>query len=135
MADGSAVTGAGSCANSGVSRGAESAALATRDGRDVRARASADAVNSPSNPESLVREIERTRSELARTVDAIAERVSPSHAARRAVDRMRDEAARANPPLVGAVVAGVVVVGAMAFFAWRRRRLTRRGDLPGEPPR
>jgi type VI protein secretion system component VasF len=74
-----------------------------------------------SDPETLVREIERTRSELARTVDAIADRVSPSNAARRAAAQIRSQAARVDPP-VAAAAAVVLVVGTTAFFVWRRRR-------------
>lgn len=74
-----------------------------------------------SDPESLVREIERTRVELARTVDAIADRVSPSNAARRAVSRIRDQAPRIDPPVAVAVTAALVL-GAGALIVWRRRR-------------
>lgn len=74
-----------------------------------------------SDPEALVAEIERTRGELARTVDAIAERVSPSNAARRAAVQIRLQAARVNPP-VAAAAAVALVFGTTAFFVWRRRR-------------
>ncbi|MGH3390125.1 MAG: DUF3618 domain-containing protein, partial [Actinomadura sp.] len=39
------------------------------------------------DPETLEREIERTRAELARTIDALADRVNPKHAVRRSVGR------------------------------------------------
>jgi Protein of unknown function (DUF3618) len=111
-------------ADSGVDRGAALARRDTRapDGRAnhrERARGNSHAV--VSDPESLAREIERTRAELARTVDAIADRVSPSNAARRALNRVRDEAARVDPP-VAAAVAAALVIGTTAFLAWRRRR-------------
>ena len=111
-------------ADSGVDRGA---ALAARDARapDRRAapseRAHGNSHAAISDPEALAREIERTRGELARTVDAIADRVSPSHAARRALGRVRDQAARVNPP-VAVAAAAALVIGATAFLAWRRRR-------------
>jgi hypothetical protein len=103
------------------------AMLAARHGRAPDDRA-AGGQHAPGNsraaisdPESLVREIERTRSELARTVDAIADRMSPSHAARRALNQVRDQAARIDPP-VAAAVAAALVLGATAFVVWRRRR-------------
>jgi hypothetical protein len=43
-------------------------------------------------PETIVREIERTRAELADTIDAIADRVSPRRAATRTVGALRTQA-------------------------------------------
>jgi hypothetical protein len=43
------------------------------------------------DPETLEREIERTRAELARTIDALADRVNPKKAVRRSVGRLKDE--------------------------------------------
>lgn len=70
--------------------------------------------------ETLVHEIEQTRENLARTIDAITERVSPANVARRTGDRIRQRAQALDPMLVGAGVA--VTVGLVAFLAWRRRR-------------
>jgi Protein of unknown function (DUF3618) len=72
------------------------------------------------DPDALAKEIERTREELARTIDTIADRVNPAKAARRAVGRVRDEASRIDPRLAAA--GAVVVVGVAAFLIWRRRR-------------
>jgi LPXTG-motif cell wall-anchored protein len=72
------------------------------------------------DPDTLVSEIERTRDSLARTIDAIADRVSPANNARRAMERVREQASRIDPRY--AAVAGAVVIGAAAFFLWRRRR-------------
>ncbi|GAA0978446.1 hypothetical protein GCM10009555_041480 [Acrocarpospora macrocephala] len=44
------------------------------------------------DPEALERKIERTRTELARTVDAIADRVSPKRVAERNVARVKAQA-------------------------------------------
>jgi hypothetical protein len=44
------------------------------------------------DPEALEREIERTRDELARTIDALADRVSPKNVASRGVARAKEEA-------------------------------------------
>ena len=42
-----------------------------------------------SDPDALVKEIERTRKSLARTVDELADRVSPANVAHQALDRAR----------------------------------------------
>lgn len=44
------------------------------------------------DPDELERKIERTRAELARTVDAIADRVSPKRVAQRGVARAKENA-------------------------------------------
>jgi hypothetical protein len=41
------------------------------------------------DPDDIQREIERTRNELAETIDAIAEKVSPKRAAARTADRVK----------------------------------------------
>ncbi|WP_283137332.1 DUF3618 domain-containing protein [Rhizohabitans arisaemae] len=104
----------------------------------------------PSDPASLELEIERTRAELARTIDAIAHRVSPRQVAQRGVARIKGNAehvvqavtdlvggtARPSParpgerrgpepaqavsPVIIGVGAAVVVVAAVIL--WRRRR-------------
>lgn len=58
------------------------------------------------DPESLEREIERTRDELARTIDALAERVSPRNVASRGVARLKEEAAQVTAA-VGTIVGPV----------------------------
>ena len=40
-----------------------------------------------SDPDALVTEIDRTREDLARTVDQLADRLSPANLTRRALDR------------------------------------------------
>lgn len=72
------------------------------------------------DPDALAIQIERTREELARTIDNIADRVNPAKAARRAMARAREEAARVDPRLP--VAGGVLLVGMAAFLVWRRRR-------------
>lgn len=72
------------------------------------------------DPDTLVTDIERTRQDLARTIDAIAERVSPANNARRLVARVREQAGQIDVRYAAA--AGVVVVGAAAFLVLRRRR-------------
>ena len=72
------------------------------------------------DPDALVKEIERTRESLARTIDTLTQRVSPANVARRAVSRALDEVSR--PEVQLAAGAAVVTVAALAFLAWRRRR-------------
>jgi uncharacterized protein DUF3618 len=71
------------------------------------------------DPDALVKEIERTRENLARTIDTLTQRVSPANVARRALSRVLDQASRPEVQLAaGAAVAGVVT---LAVLAWRRR--------------
>jgi hypothetical protein len=93
------------------------------------------------DPQALEREIERTRAELARTVDALVDRVNPKNAARRSVRRLKTEAGQLTIA-VGALVGpndgdeerardrgAMVLIGtgvvfaatAFAIMAWRRR--------------
>jgi hypothetical protein len=73
-----------------------------------------------SDPDALVSEIERTREDLARTIDAIADRVSPANNARRAVERAREQASKIDVRYVaGAAVAAAAIT---ALLIWRRRR-------------
>ena len=73
------------------------------------------------DPDTLVTEIQRTRDNLARTIDAIAERVSPASNARRALQRARDQASRVD---VHYVAAGITIVAGFtaALMIWRYRR-------------
>ncbi|HEY7484260.1 MAG TPA: DUF3618 domain-containing protein [Streptosporangiaceae bacterium] len=94
------------------------------------------------DPQALEREIERTRAELARTVDALADRVNPKHAARRGVMRLREEAAQVTAVVGGLIGPGdaddegardrgaALLIGAgvalaataVAVMVWRRKR-------------
>jgi anti-sigma factor RsiW len=82
--------------------------------------ADADAAK-PADQETLVADIDRTRAELARTIDAIADRVSPRNNARRAAQRLRRRAAQLDPVLAGAAAAAAAA-GVAAIIWWRRRR-------------
>jgi hypothetical protein len=72
------------------------------------------------DPDTLVSDIERTRENLARTIDAIAERVSPANNARRAMERVREQAGQVDVRYVAA--GAVVLVGAAVLMVVRRRR-------------
>ena len=75
----------------------------------------------PLDQDSLVADIDRTRAELARTIDAISDRVSPKKNVDRAVDQIRRRASQIDPIMAGAAAA-VVVVGLTVFVLLRRRR-------------
>jgi len=70
------------------------------------------------DPDALVKEIERTRENLARTIDTITERVSPANVAKRAMSRAREQASRPEVQIGTAAVAVVT----LALLVWRRRR-------------
>jgi hypothetical protein len=89
------------------------------DGKDA-VMADADTALVAQDPDTLVTEIERTRDNLARTIDAIAERVSPANNARRAMARVREQASKIDPRYAAAGAA--VLVGATVLLIWRRRR-------------
>ena len=71
-------------------------------------------------PATLVSEIERTRADLAKTIDEIADRVSPSNVARRAADGVRERISQIDPLIGGAVALAAVSV--TCYLVWRRLR-------------
>lgn len=81
--------------------------------------ADADRAPSAGGQETLIREIDQTREDLARTIDAITDRVSPANVARRTAGRMRQRTRALDPRIVGA--GAVVAVGLVAVLVWRRR--------------
>jgi hypothetical protein len=74
------------------------------------------------DPDALVTEIERTRESLARTVDQLADRVSPANVANRALDRVREQLRRPEVRLAGGALAAVAVLGVGAYLLRRRHR-------------
>ncbi len=72
------------------------------------------------DPDTLVKQIERTREDLARTIDTLTQRVSPGNVARRAVSRVLDQASRPEVQLAAGAV--VLAVGGVAILVWRHRR-------------
>jgi uncharacterized protein YoxC len=86
----------------------------------------------PVDQDALIDDIDRTRAELARTIDAISDRVSPSKNIQRAWDQasknvqwamgqVRQRASQIDPLIAGAAAAAVVL-GATALFLWRRQQ-------------
>jgi hypothetical protein len=71
--------------------------------------------------ETLVADIDRTRAELARTIDAISDRVSPKKNVERVAERFRERVSQIDPVMAGAAAAAVVV-GVTVLVLLRRRR-------------
>ena len=71
-------------------------------------------------PSALVSEIERTRADLARTIDEIADRVSPANVARRTADAAKERLNQIDPLIGGAVALAAVSV--TCYFIWRKIR-------------
>ena len=73
-------------------------------------------------PRALVSEIDRTRADLARTIDEIAERVSPGNVARHTADRARERLSQVQvDPLVGGAVV-LAVASVTCYLIWRKLR-------------
>jgi hypothetical protein len=83
--------------------------------------AEADTDAKPVNQDALVADIDRTRAELARTIDAIADRVSPKKNVYRVLEQVRQRASQIDPLMAGAAAAAVAV-GVTTLFLVRRRR-------------
>jgi hypothetical protein len=72
--------------------------------------------------DTLVADIDRTRTELARTIDAISDRVSPKKNVQRVTDRLRERVSQIDPLVAGAAAAAVVVSVTVLLLVRRRRR-------------
>ena len=83
--------------------------------------AEADGEVAVRDPDAVVQEIENTRENLARTIDAITDRVSPGNIARRTLAKVREEASRPQVQMVGGAVV-LVTAAVIAIGIWRRRR-------------
>ncbi len=70
--------------------------------------------------QALVGEIEKTRKELAQTIDAISDRVSPGRVAQRTSARVKDRISQVDP-LVGGAIA-LAAVSLTSYLIWRRLR-------------
>jgi hypothetical protein len=74
-----------------------------------------------SDPDAIVAQIERTRENLAQTIDTLAERVSPASNARRLRERALEQAERPEVRLAAAAV-GLAIVGIAILKIWGRRK-------------
>ena len=84
----------------------------------------ADADTEPKSvdQETLVADIDRTRAELARTIDAISDRVSPKKNVERARLQLRERAGQIDPIMAGAAAAAIVVGVTLLLLLRRRKR-------------
>jgi len=76
----------------------------------------------PVDQDALVADIDRTRAELARTIDAISDRVSPKKNVDRALEEVRQRASQIDPLMAGAAAAAVLVSVTVIFLVRRRKR-------------
>ena len=96
----------------------------------------ADTDARPVGQDELVADIDRTRAQLARTIDAISDRVSPKRNVSRAMEEVRQRVdeigqrvnqevgqrvSQVDPVVIGAAAAAVLV-GVTVLFLVRRRR-------------
>lgn len=70
------------------------------------------------DPDALLKEIDRTRDNLARTIDELTQRVSPGNVARRAAGRAREQLARPQVQIAGG--AALVAIAGIAYLLRRR---------------
>jgi hypothetical protein len=84
--------------------------------------ADADTESKSVNQETLVADIDRTRAELARTIDAISDRVSPKKNVERARLELRERAGQIDPLMAGAATAAIVVSVTILLLLRHRRR-------------
>ena len=101
----------GAVAVTGTSRGADGTVAGRVTNGRVTRRDSDD----------IVAEIERTRQNLARTIDTLADRVSPSSNVRRLRERASEQLTRPKVQLAVLAV-GLAVTGVVILRIWGRRR-------------
>jgi hypothetical protein len=73
------------------------------------------------DPDLIVAEIERTRENLAQTIDTLADRVSPANNVRRLRDQLAEQASRPDVQLAVAAVA-LATLGYTIYRVWGRRK-------------
>jgi hypothetical protein len=95
---------------------------------EVHGTVTAHGAVSKGDPDVLVAQIEQTREDLARTIDDLAERVSPANNLRLLQEKVTEkisEQARRPEVQLGAVAVGMAVVGIVILRAWARNRRRR----------
>jgi Protein of unknown function (DUF3618) len=73
------------------------------------------------DPDALVAQIEHTREDLARTIDALADRVSPAGNVRLLRTKVMEQLSKREVQL-GVAAVGAAVVGLAVLSVWARRR-------------
>jgi|SRR5215472_3719623 len=73
------------------------------------------------NPDLLLTQIEQTREDLARTIDDLAERVSPASNIRLLRNKLAAQAAKPEVR-IGVAAVGVAAVGLTILRVWARNR-------------
>jgi Protein of unknown function (DUF3618) len=96
-------------------------AVEVRRGAAVSGNHAAAPAATQRDPDAIVAEIERTRENLAQTIDTLADMVSPANAARRLRERVLEQAARPEVRLAAAAV-GLAVLGVVILRARRRKK-------------
>jgi Protein of unknown function (DUF3618) len=91
------------------------------DSRTAGGKPALDGHVASEKPEALVAQIDRTREDLARTIDTLVERVNPGHNARLLRERALEQAKRPEVQLAAAAV-GLAVVGLVILRVWGKRR-------------
>ena len=91
---------------------------------EVRDAVAVEGAVAKGDPDVLAAQIERTREDLARTIDALAERVSPAGNVRMLRAKVAEQAARPEVQL-GAAAVGAAVVGLAILRMWARHRRDR----------
>jgi hypothetical protein len=76
----------------------------------------------PVDQDALVADIDRTRAELARTIDAISARVSPKRNVQRTLEQFRQRAGQVDPLMAGGAAAALLVSLTVIFLVRRRKR-------------
>jgi Protein of unknown function (DUF3618) len=87
----------------------------------VRNGAAANGKVSKRDSDEIVADIERTRQNLARTIDSLADRVSPASNMKRLRERAVQEAAKPEVQLA-ALAAALAITGIAIYRIWGRRR-------------
>ena len=71
--------------------------------------------------DAIVADIERTRQDLARTIDSLAERVSPASNVRRIREQAAEQLAKPQVQLSAAAVA-LTMIGLTVYRIWGRKK-------------
>jgi len=91
---------------------------------EVRGAVAVNGAVASRDPDVLVAQIERTREDLARTIDTLAERVSPAGNVRLLRAKVAEQVARPEVQM-GAAAVGAAVVGLAILRMWARHRRNR----------